>query len=92
MTLYSFPNFEPVHCSMSGSNCCFLTCMQVFQETGKVVWYFHLKKSIRNNFPVIQFIEMTMNKEQRRTPKSGFWRPGLKFQLSSHEAPGKLIL
>ena len=22
---YSFPNFEPVHCSMSISNCCFLT-------------------------------------------------------------------
>ena len=21
----SFPNFEPVHCSMSSSNCCFLT-------------------------------------------------------------------
>ena len=24
---------------MSGSNCCFLTCMQVSQETSKVVWY-----------------------------------------------------
>ena len=23
---YSFPNFEPVCCSMYGSNCCFLTC------------------------------------------------------------------
>ena len=22
---YSFPNLEPVHCSMSSSNCCFLT-------------------------------------------------------------------
>ena len=21
--MYSFPSFEPVHCSMSGSNCCF---------------------------------------------------------------------
>ena len=30
MALYSsIPNFEPVHCSMSGSNCCFLTCIQV---------------------------------------------------------------
>ena len=35
---------------MSGSNCCFLTCIQVFQEAGKVVWYSH----IFNNFP--QFI------------------------------------
>ena len=29
---------------MSGSNYCFLTCIQVSQETGKVVWYFHLFK------------------------------------------------
>ena len=42
---YSFPNLEPVHCSMSGSNCCFLTCIQVSQETGKVVWYSHLFKN-----------------------------------------------
>ena len=26
---------------MSGSNCCFLTCIQVSQEAGKVVWYFY---------------------------------------------------
>ena len=30
---------------MSGSNCCFLTCIQVFQEAGKVVWYSHLFKN-----------------------------------------------
>ena len=24
--MYSFSNLEPVRCSMSGSNCCFLTC------------------------------------------------------------------
>ena len=35
---------------MSGSNCCFFTCMQVPQEPGKVVWYSHLFK----NFP--QFV------------------------------------
>ena len=48
--MYPFPNFELVHCSMSGSNCCFLTQIQVSQETGKVVWYSHLFK----NFP--QFV------------------------------------
>ena len=48
--MYSFPNFKPVHCSISGSNCCFLTCMQISQEAGKVVWYSHLFK----NFP--QFV------------------------------------
>ena len=35
---------------MSTSNCCFLTCIQISQEAGKVVWYFHLFK----NFP--QFV------------------------------------
>ena len=32
---------------MSGSNCCCLTCLQISQEAGKVVWYSHLLK----NFP-----------------------------------------
>ena len=45
--VYSFPNLEPVHCSMSGSNYCFLTCIQISQEPGQVVWYSHFLK----NFP-----------------------------------------
>ena len=32
---------------MWSSNCCFLTCIQISQEAGKVVWYFYLLK----NFP-----------------------------------------
>ena len=35
---------------MSGSNCCFLTCIQVSQEAGQVIWYAHLFQ----NFP--QFV------------------------------------
>ena len=31
---------------MSGSNCCFLTCIQASQEAGKVVWYSHLFQNI----------------------------------------------
>ena len=27
---------------MSSSNCCFLTCIQISQEVGQVVWYSHL--------------------------------------------------
>ena len=46
----SLPNLEPVMYSMSGSNCCFLTCIQISQEEGQVVWYSHLLK----NFP--QFV------------------------------------
>ena len=30
---------------MSSSNCCFLTCIQISQEAGKVVWYSHLLKN-----------------------------------------------
>ena len=40
--MYSFSYLEPVCCSMSSSNCCFLTCIQVSQEAGQVVWYSHL--------------------------------------------------
>ena len=37
---------EPVCCSMSSSNYCFLTCIQVSQEAGQVVWYSHLFKNV----------------------------------------------
>ena len=48
--MYSFPDLESVCCSMSTSNCTFLTCIQISQEAGQVVWYSHLLK----NFP--QFV------------------------------------
>ena len=48
--MYSFSYLEPVCCSMSSSNCCFLICIQVSQEAGQVVWYSH----VFQNFP--QFI------------------------------------
>ena len=47
---YFFSYLEPVCCSMSSSNCCFLTCIQISPEAGQVVWYSHLFQ----NFP--QFI------------------------------------
>ena len=39
---------------MSISNCCFLTCIQISQEAGKVVRYSHLFK----NFP--RFVESNL--------------------------------
>ena len=30
---------------MSSSNCCCLTCIQIFQEAGQLVWYSHLFKN-----------------------------------------------
>ena len=54
MTIYSLDVllflFRTSLCSMSSSNCCFLTCIQVSQEADQVVWYSHLFQ----NFP--QFI------------------------------------
>ena len=50
MVTYSFSDLQLVHCSISGSNCSFLTCIQVSQEAGQVVWYSHLFQ----NFP--QFV------------------------------------
>ena len=35
---------------MSSSNCCFLTCIQISKEAGKMIWYSHLFQ----NFP--QFV------------------------------------
>ena len=43
---YSFPYLKPACCSMSSSNCCFLTCIQVSQEAGQVVWYSHLFQNV----------------------------------------------
>ena len=48
--MYSFPNLELVCCSMPHSNYCFLTCIQISKEAGKVVRYSHHLK----NFP--QFV------------------------------------
>ena len=47
--MYSFSYLEPVCCSMFSSNCCFLTCIQISEEAGQVVWY-----ALLRNFP--QFI------------------------------------
>ena len=54
MTLYSLDalpsQFGTSLLFVSSSNCCFLTCIQISQEAGLVVWYSHLLK----NFP--QFV------------------------------------
>ena len=50
--MYSFPDLEPVCCSMSRSNCCFLTCIHISQEADQMVWY----SCLLRNFP--QFVVM----------------------------------
>ena len=52
MTVYSLDDLlflsETSMFSMSISNCCFLTYIQIFQEAGQVVWNAHLLQ----NFPL----------------------------------------
>ena len=52
--MYSFTSLESICCSKSSSNFYFLTCIQVSQETGKVVCYSHLFK----NFPQLVVIHI----------------------------------
>ena len=54
--MYSFHNWEQVSCSMSGSNGCFLTHIQVSQEAGKVVWCSHLLKNF-SQFVVVIYVK-----------------------------------
>ena len=46
-------NFEPVHFSMSGSNCCFL--IQVSYKTGKMIWYSHFFKNFQQFVVICTF-------------------------------------
>ena len=47
--MYSFPDLEPVCCSMYSSNCCFLTSYRFLRRPDQVAWYSHLLK----NFPQV---------------------------------------
>ena len=69
------------HCSMFGSNCCFLTCIQICQEAGNMVWYSHLYK----NFS--QFVvTYTVKAEKAMAPHSST----LVWKIPWMEEPGGL--
>ena len=53
--MYSNSYLEPV-CFMSSSNCCFLTCIQISQEAGQVIWYSHLFQNF-SQFVVIHTVK-----------------------------------
>ena len=68
--MYSFSCLESVCSSMSHSNCCFLTCIQISQEAGQVVWYsqffpqfivIHTVKgfSVVNEAELVVFLELS---------------------------------
>ena len=54
--MHPFSDLEPVCCSMSSSNCFFLTCIQISQEASRVVWYSHLFKNF-SEFVVVHTVK-----------------------------------
>ena len=54
--MYSFSYLDPVCCSMSSSKCCFLTCIQISQGAGQVVWYSHFFQNFPE-FVVVQTVK-----------------------------------
>ena len=57
---------------MSGSNCCFLTLIQVSKEAGKVVWYSHLFK----DFPQFAVIHTVKDFHVVNEAEEDFFFPG----------------
>ena len=76
--MYSFPDLEPFCYSVSSSNCCFLTCIQISEEAGQVVWYSHLLK----NFP--QFVVIHTVKGFAIINKAVQGQIFLLYQMSLH--------
>ena len=74
---YSLSNLELVSCSISGSKCYFLTCIQVSQETGKVIWNSHYFK----NFPQFVVIHTVKGLPQSMKQKWMFFWNSLAFPM-----------
>ena len=90
--MYSFPDLEPV-CSMSSSNCCFLTCLLISQEAGQVVWYSHLFKNFVihtvKGFGVVNKVEVDVFLELLLFWwSSGYWQLDLWFSAFSKSSLG----
>ena len=83
--MYFFSNLEAVYCSMSSSNCCFLTYIQISQETDKVVWYSHPFKNFKSWLSItpskyLGFINIIL-------PLTALWVG----YAQAHESPGILL-
>ena len=61
---------------MSSSNCCFLTCIQVSQEAGQVLWYSHLLKNIHS------LLWSTQSKDLAKSTKQMFFWNSLAFSMT----------
>ena len=61
---------------MSGSNCCFLSCIQISQEADKVVWYSYF---LKNFFP--QLIVIHIVKGFSVVNEADFFKNSLAFSI-----------
>ena len=77
--LCSFFNFEPISCWMSGSNCCFLTCIQVSQEEFSRVF----SKITVQNPSILQHSAFLLSNSHIHTKEGN----GTPFQYSCLENP-----
>ena len=84
---YSFPYLEPVCFSMSSSNFCFLTCIQISQEADQVVCYSHLSSPI---FPSKYLISEKEKYFTTQSPKSETRRKLLDPPIPRHFASNQL--
>ena len=73
--MYFLPCLEPVCCSISSSDCCFLTCIQISKEAGQVVWYSHLFQ----NFPEFVVIHIVKGFSTVNKAEIFFWNPAHLF-------------
>ena len=62
---------------MSSSDCCFLTCIQISQEAGQVVWYSHLFK----NFPQFVVIHKVKGWHSQKAEVEFFFWNSLAFSM-----------
>ena len=67
--MYSFPGLKPVCFSMSSSNCCLLTGIQISQGAGQVVWSSHFSQ----NFPSLLW---STQSKALACPRWGVWGEG----------------
>ena len=84
--MHSLPNFEPVYCSMSSSNRCFLTCIQVSLEEGKVLCYSDLLKNFPQ-FVVIYTVKnphLTLQLSWANTQSGFFFKKSCSFSPLPH--------
>ena len=80
--MYSFSYLEPVCFSMSSSTCCFLTCIQVSQEAGQVIWHSHLFQ----NFPQFILIHTVKGFDIVNKAEMFFWN-SLIFPMIQRRGP-----